>query len=214
MLRSLIAVMKVGHWDASQVDSLDQTARLALYVLERVLNVGVREPTGKTIVLTNFRMWSGRSTTEWFFSRVTSTEGPQAQARSLCDHQANTQPVSSLEPCHSYLNTQFSSLSLSSVLSLGSQSRLSFSLCSRAIYPARRHVTGVTVLALRSFKCPLLWTSTECSTRKRENADEELSNYNVPGFSWLWHDLTTMASYDFELVHADRSSYAGASVNA
>jgi len=60
---------------------------------------------------------------------------------------------------------------------------------------------------------PLLWTSTECSTRKRENLDEESLSYHVPGFSWLWHDLTTMASYDFELAHADRSSYAGASAN-
>ena len=61
---------------------------------------------------------------------------------------------------------------------------------------------------------PLLWTSTECSTRKRERVDEESSSYHVPGFSWLWHDLTTMASYDFELAHADHSSYAGASMNA
>ena len=61
---------------------------------------------------------------------------------------------------------------------------------------------------------PLLWTSTECSTRKREKTDEELLSFNVPGFSWLWHDLTTMAPYDFELAHADRSSYAGASMNA
>jgi len=27
----------------------------------------------------------------------------------------------------------------------------------------------------------------------------------------LWHDLTTLAPYDFELAHADRSSFAGAS---
>ena len=60
---------------------------------------------------------------------------------------------------------------------------------------------------------PLLWTSTECSTRKRENTDEESLGYHVPGFSWLWHDLTTIAPYDFELAHADRSSYAGASGN-
>ena len=30
------------------------------------------------------------------------------------------------------------------------------------------------------------------------------------GFSWLWHDLTTLAAYDFELAVADRSSLSGA----
>jgi origin recognition complex subunit 2 len=70
------------------------------------------------------------------------------------------------------------------------------------------------IASIDHVNAPLLWTSTECSTRKRENTDEESVSYNVPGFSWLWHDLTTMASYDFELAHADRSSYAGASANA
>jgi len=66
------------------------------------------------------------------------------------------------------------------------------------------------IASIDHVNAPLLWTSTECSTRKRENIDEESLSYHVPGFSWLWHDLTTMASYDFELAHADRSSYAGA----
>lgn len=70
------------------------------------------------------------------------------------------------------------------------------------------------IASIDHVNAPLLWTATECSTRKRENTDEELSSYRVPGFSWLWHDLTTMDSYDFELAHADRSSYAGASLNA
>ena len=69
------------------------------------------------------------------------------------------------------------------------------------------------IASIDHVNAPLLWTSTECSTRKRENIDEESLNYYVPGFSWLWHDLTTMASYDFELAHADHSSYAGASAN-
>lgn len=68
------------------------------------------------------------------------------------------------------------------------------------------------IASIDHVNAPLLWSSTECSTRKRENADESLS-YHAPGFSWLWHDLTTMASYDFELAHADRSSYAGASMS-
>ncbi|KAF9644532.1 origin recognition complex subunit 2 [Thelephora ganbajun] len=70
------------------------------------------------------------------------------------------------------------------------------------------------IASIDHVNAPLLWTSTECSTRKRENIDEESLSYHVPGFSWLWHDLTTMAPYDFELAHADRSSYAGASGNA
>ena len=67
------------------------------------------------------------------------------------------------------------------------------------------------IASIDHVNAPLLWTSTECSTRKRENVDEASLGYHVPGFSWLWHDLTTMAPYDFELAHADRSSYAGAS---
>ena len=70
------------------------------------------------------------------------------------------------------------------------------------------------VASIDHVNAPLLWTSTECSTRKPENIDEASLNYHVLGFSWLWHDLTTMAPYDFELAHADRSSYAGASANA
>ncbi|KAI0323269.1 origin recognition complex subunit 2 [Cubamyces sp. BRFM 1775] len=31
------------------------------------------------------------------------------------------------------------------------------------------------------------------------------------GFAWLWHDLTTLAPYDFELTHADPSMLTGAS---
>lgn len=67
------------------------------------------------------------------------------------------------------------------------------------------------IASIDHVNAPLLWTSTECSTRKRESADEEFLSYHVPGFSWLWHDLTTIAPYDFELAHVDRSSYAGAS---
>jgi len=76
------------------------------------------------------------------------------------------------------------------------------------------HARIYLIASIDHVNAPLLWTSTECSTRKRENIDEESLSYHVPGFSWLWHDLTTMASYDFELAHADRSSYAGASGSA
>lgn len=56
---------------------------------------------------------------------------------------------------------------------------------------------------------PLLWSSTETSARKPEST---LQGYSPPrGFSWLWHDLTTLAPYDVELSYADRSSISGAS---
>ena len=75
------------------------------------------------------------------------------------------------------------------------------------------HTCIYLIASIDHVNAPLLWTSTECSTRKRENNDEDSAGYYVPGFSWLWHDLTTMAPYDFELAHTDRSSYAGASAN-
>lgn len=56
---------------------------------------------------------------------------------------------------------------------------------------------------------PLLWSSTELSTRKQEvdfGADPLRR-----GYAWLWHDLTTLSSYDVELSRADRSSISGVS---
>ncbi|KAJ6590665.1 origin recognition complex, subunit 2 [Mycena vulgaris] len=55
---------------------------------------------------------------------------------------------------------------------------------------------------------PLLWSSSEASARK--------DGFVAPGktaprgFAWLWHDLTTLAPYDFELSFADRTSVMGA----
>jgi origin recognition complex subunit 2 len=57
---------------------------------------------------------------------------------------------------------------------------------------------------------PMLWSSSEISTRSRED-DSFAISVPLRGFSWLWHDMTTLASYDYELAHADRSSFAGAS---
>ncbi|KAI0700537.1 origin recognition complex, subunit 2 [Cerioporus squamosus] len=46
------------------------------------------------------------------------------------------------------------------------------------------------------------------SSQKRESSRTGV----VPsrGFAWLWHDLTTLAPYDFELAYADPTSLAGA----
>ncbi|KAF7349301.1 Origin recognition complex subunit 2 [Mycena sanguinolenta] len=55
---------------------------------------------------------------------------------------------------------------------------------------------------------PLLWSSSEVSARK----DGLVAPGKTPprGFAWLWHDLTTLAPYDFELSYADRTSVTGA----
>jgi len=64
------------------------------------------------------------------------------------------------------------------------------------------------VASIDHINTPLLWASSEVSARKQE---VNTSGF-VPsrGFAWLWHDLTTLASYDFELAYADRSSISGA----
>lgn len=54
---------------------------------------------------------------------------------------------------------------------------------------------------------PLIWSQAECSARKEHQPS--LTADPSRGFSWLWHDLTTLKSYDFELAYADRSSIAG-----
>ncbi|KAF7350390.1 Origin recognition complex subunit 2 [Mycena venus] len=55
---------------------------------------------------------------------------------------------------------------------------------------------------------PLLWSSSEVSVRK----DGLVAPGKTPprGYAWLWHDLTTLAPYDFELSFADRTSVTGA----
>ncbi|KAJ7432888.1 origin recognition complex, subunit 2 [Mycena galericulata] len=55
---------------------------------------------------------------------------------------------------------------------------------------------------------PLLWSSSEAAARK----DGFVAPGKTPprGFAWLWHDLTTLAPYDFELSFADRTSVTGA----
>ncbi|KAF7422344.1 Origin recognition complex subunit 2 [Pleurotus ostreatus] len=49
---------------------------------------------------------------------------------------------------------------------------------------------------------PLLWSTSESSARKQGG--------NNRGFAWLWHDISTLSSYDFELSFADRTSIRGA----
>ncbi|KAF8881778.1 origin recognition complex subunit 2 [Infundibulicybe gibba] len=55
---------------------------------------------------------------------------------------------------------------------------------------------------------PLLWSSSEQSTRKP--GSYKVGDTHARGFAWLWHDLTTLAPYDFELAWVDRSSLTDA----
>ncbi|KAK0467928.1 origin recognition complex subunit 2-domain-containing protein [Desarmillaria tabescens] len=54
------------------------------------------------------------------------------------------------------------------------------------------------VASVDHINAPLIWSSSEASSR------------GDGGFTWLWHDMTTLAPYDFELAYADRSSISGA----
>ncbi|KAF8229760.1 origin recognition complex subunit 2 [Tricholoma matsutake] len=64
------------------------------------------------------------------------------------------------------------------------------------------------VASIDHINAPLLWSSSEVSARKQEVPMSR--SVHPRGFAWLWHDLTTLASYDFELAYADRSSISGA----
>ena len=66
---------------------------------------------------------------------------------------------------------------------------------------------------------PLLWSTSELFAQPRvvqsDSNDKESHSslgQSLPlgGFNWLWHDLTTMRPYDFELAYADRTSFTGA----
>ncbi|KAF8157038.1 origin recognition complex subunit 2-domain-containing protein [Crassisporium funariophilum] len=64
------------------------------------------------------------------------------------------------------------------------------------------------IASIDHINAPLLWSSSETFSRK----PDEFTNDTIPsrGFSWMWHDLSTLAAYDFELAFADRSSISGA----
>lgn len=66
------------------------------------------------------------------------------------------------------------------------------------------------IASVDHINAPLLWSSSEMSARKQGSGLG--SDALRRGYSWLWHDLTTLLPYDTELEHADRSSISGASV--
>ncbi|KAF4616572.1 hypothetical protein D9613_008472 [Agrocybe pediades] len=73
---------------------------------------------------------------------------------------------------------------------------------SKSILALLAHNPRIHIIAsIDHINAPLLWSTSEIFSRKSEESR---------GFQWLWHDLTTLASYDFELAFADRSSLSGA----
>ncbi|KAL4065494.1 origin recognition complex subunit 2-domain-containing protein [Scleroderma yunnanense] len=68
------------------------------------------------------------------------------------------------------------------------------------------------VASIDRLNAPLLWSASEIMARKLSPHNPKDAKSLVPkrGYGWLWHDLTTLASYDFELAYADRSSIVGA----
>ncbi|KAL0958186.1 hypothetical protein HGRIS_000349 [Hohenbuehelia grisea] len=67
------------------------------------------------------------------------------------------------------------------------------------------------VASIDHINASLLWSTPEMSARKRSRESAASSAYDhMRGFSWLWHDITTLLPYDFELSFADRSSIQGA----
>ena len=80
---------------------------------------------------------------------------------------------------------------------------------SKSILALIAHNPRIHIIAsIDHINAPLLWSSSEIFSRK----PDEIKADAVPlrGFSWLWHDLTTLVAYDFELAFADRSSLSGA----
>ncbi|KAJ3559484.1 hypothetical protein NM688_g314 [Phlebia brevispora] len=57
---------------------------------------------------------------------------------------------------------------------------------------------------------PHLWSFTDIFSRKSA-LSARADGTSSGGFAWLFHDLTTLAPYDFELAYADRSSIKSAS---
>ncbi|KAL0060004.1 Origin recognition complex subunit 2 [Marasmius tenuissimus] len=74
---------------------------------------------------------------------------------------------------------------------------------------------GVHIVAsIDHINAPLIWSSSQLSSRGSDSATGSSSSSSSSmfskGFNWLWTDMTTLAPYDFELTFADRTSLSGA----
>ncbi|TFK22148.1 DNA replication origin binding protein [Coprinopsis marcescibilis] len=63
------------------------------------------------------------------------------------------------------------------------------------------------VASIDHINAPLLWSSSELFSRQPTESSGPTA---TRGFSWLWHDLTTLLPYDAELAFVDSSSLSGA----
>ena len=82
---------------------------------------------------------------------------------------------------------------------------------SKSILALIAHNPWIHIIAsIDHLNAPLLWSSSEIFSRKPDQSQIKSDAVPSRGFSWLWHDLTTLAAYDFELAFADRSSLSGA----
>ncbi len=54
---------------------------------------------------------------------------------------------------------------------------------------------------------PLMWADTTPLSDPNQPPSSDISSRAI---SWLWHDLTTLRSYDVELANVDRTNFAGA----
>ncbi|THH05398.1 hypothetical protein EW145_g4826 [Phellinidium pouzarii] len=79
-------------------------------------------------------------------------------------------------------------------------------LASLASHPSIHLISSVDHIM-----APMLFSTTDNFGRSDLNAYNIDRKLPSGGFSWVWHDLTTMQPYDFELAYADHTSYAGAS---
>lgn len=85
------------------------------------------------------------------------------------------------------------------------RSAKSKSILSLLAHNPRIHV----ITSIDHINAPLLWSSSEIFSRKPDEAQADTTTPSR-GFAWLWHDLTTLVPYDFELAYADRASLSGA----
>ncbi|KAK7060584.1 Origin recognition complex subunit 2 [Paramarasmius palmivorus] len=73
---------------------------------------------------------------------------------------------------------------------------------------------GIHIIAsIDHINAPLIWSSSQLSgqvSTTEDDSDNPIQGLSSNGFRWLWNDLTTLTSYDFELRFADRTSLSGA----
>ncbi|OBZ75590.1 Origin recognition complex subunit 2 [Grifola frondosa] len=62
------------------------------------------------------------------------------------------------------------------------------------------------IASIDHIAAPLRWTLTDLFSRKSDGTQAEHGQVPRRGFAWLWHDLTTLAPYDFELAYSDPNS--------